>query len=65
MNQLDEFVIKILEKELYSYSRCLEKSIESFGKNEIDYKTHLTHTENLNPKIDKLKEAIKILKNSL
>lgn len=60
------YTLPILEKELKSLKRALEKSEEMyFKKKTITLELHQTHIKNLNPKITELEKAIKILSNSL
>ena len=54
--------IELLEKQLSEYERSLEKSYELYGKREIGQHTHLVHLNNLQPKIEEYKSAIKKLK---
>jgi len=54
--------IELLEKKLSEYERSLEKSYELYGRREIGQHTHLTHLNNLLPKIEEYKSAIYKLK---
>ena len=56
--------VKILQKEYDNYKRFLEKSYESYSKNDIDKKTHQIHLKNLIPKLNHLRIAINILENA-
>jgi len=53
--------LELLEKELKEYEESLEKSKEAFTEGRIDASTHSTHHNNLDPKIQEYKEAIRIL----
>ena len=55
--------ITLLEEELNILKRCLEKSIVSFEKGEIDAELHNIHLKNLDPTIQEFEKAIKILKD--
>lgn len=54
--------IELLQEELNKYKRALVKSKESFEKGEIDETTHLTHKDNLMPKIQTFVHAVNTLK---
>jgi len=49
---------------LSKWEKALEKSKESYFKNQIDDNTYFTHGRNLAPKINQYKRAIEILENN-
>ena len=54
--------IKLLEKELHSMERSIEKSKESFTDGKIGKRLHEQHVANLSPQIEEFRNAIMILK---
>jgi hypothetical protein len=59
-----DIAINLLKDELEKYRRSKSKSIESFSKGDIDEATHKIHLFNINPKIERLTEAIKKLEEA-
>jgi malonyl CoA-acyl carrier protein transacylase len=53
--------LDILKAELEKYEKALRKSKESFIKKQISRDFHEIHMENLPPKIEKFKHAIRTL----
>lgn len=54
--------LKLLEKELRSYERDLEKSKEAYDNSLISKERHDSHVIKITPKIEEYKKAIKLLK---
>ena len=53
--------IDLLQRKLTEYLRSREKSIKSYSDQEISVELHELHMKNLNGKISKFNDAIKIL----
>jgi len=53
--------IDLLQKELDVYKKALELSNKKFADGKISSKLHDTHVENLQPRIAKYTEALRVL----
>jgi hypothetical protein len=54
--------VEIFQQELNVYKKALKLSNEKFAKGIIDAKLHDTHVSNLEPKIAKYTQALRILR---
>jgi hypothetical protein len=57
--------IEILTECLIEYEKALQKSLKSYQEGKISKELHEIHKKNLEPKIQKYKKAIQILKELL